>query len=75
MNTMLVFPPGHAQVAVEAWPGTGEYFLIETTALPTGDINSCLSYKTKAQWNSYIQNCIVIDCNLTKELGIQPLSN
>lgn len=40
MHVFLVFPPGHAQVAVEVWDGrgsntvgTGEYFLIETTAL------------------------------------------
>lgn len=40
MHVFLVFPPGHAQVAVEIWngrgndtAGTGQYFLIETTAL------------------------------------------
>lgn len=40
MHAFLVFPPGHAQVAVEVWngsgsdtTGTGEYLLIETTAL------------------------------------------
>ena len=40
MHVFLVFPPGHAQVAVEVWDGrgsntagTGEYFLIETTVL------------------------------------------
>ena len=40
MHAFLVLPTGHAQVAVEAWNGkgndthgTGEYFLIETTAL------------------------------------------
>lgn len=34
MHTCLIFPPGHAQVAVETWEGSGSYFLIETTALP-----------------------------------------
>ena len=34
MHTYLIFPPGHAQVAVETWEGSGNYFLIETTALP-----------------------------------------
>ena len=34
MHTYLVFPPGHAQVALEVWEGLGEYFLIETTYLP-----------------------------------------
>lgn len=40
MHAFIVLPPGHAQVAVEVWDGrgedtkgTGEYFLIETTAL------------------------------------------
>ncbi|MDE6220063.1 MAG: hypothetical protein K2G51_06505, partial [Lachnospiraceae bacterium] len=39
MHAFLVFPPGHAQVAVEVWNGTGEYFLIETTAL-SADTNN-----------------------------------
>lgn len=41
MHAFLVFPPGHAQVAVEVWnsgEGYGEYFLIETTAL-SDDLN------------------------------------
>lgn len=40
MHAFIVLPPGHAQVAVEVWNGqgedtrgTGEYLLIETTAL------------------------------------------
>jgi len=33
-HTYLIFPPGHAQVAVETWEGSGEYYLIETTKLP-----------------------------------------
>lgn len=36
MHAFLVFPPGHAQVAVEVWNSgnhKGEYFLIETTSL------------------------------------------
>ncbi len=37
MHTCLVFPPGHAQVAVETWDGSGYYFLIETTALPNAE--------------------------------------
>ena len=59
MHVFLIFPPGHAQVAVEVWDGrgsntvgTGEYFLIETTALSdnweaafqTG-VNSLIEYK------------------------------
>lgn len=33
MHVMLIFPPGHAQVALETWEGSGRYFLIETTSL------------------------------------------
>lgn len=33
-HTYIVMPTGHAQVAVELWEDTGEYFLIETTDLP-----------------------------------------
>lgn len=42
MHAFLVFPPGHAQVAVEIWNSgeeCGEYFLIETTALTEEAIN------------------------------------
>ena len=42
MHAFLIFPPGHAQVAVEVWnsgKGSGEYFLIETTALNNNSIN------------------------------------
>lgn len=40
MHAFLVFPPGHAQVAVEVWNSgeqVGEYFLIETTALDSSN--------------------------------------
>lgn len=40
MHVFLVFPPGHAQVAVETWDRSFEYFLIETTALEDKYINS-----------------------------------
>jgi len=43
MHAFLVLPTGHAQVAVEIWndgsEGTGEYFLIETTALSSDNNN------------------------------------
>lgn len=42
MHVFLIFPPGHAQVAVEVWnngKGAGEYFLIETTALTESSNN------------------------------------
>lgn len=34
MHPLLVFPPGHCQVAVESWKDSGQYLLIETTHLP-----------------------------------------
>lgn len=40
MHAFLLFPPGHAQVAVEVWnrgENAGKYFLIETTALSSAD--------------------------------------
>lgn len=44
MHVFLIFPPGHAQVAVEIWngtgdstAGTGQYFLIETTSLDSSN--------------------------------------
>ena len=42
MHAFLIFPPGHALVAVEVWnsgTGAGEYFLIETTALSEDEMN------------------------------------
>lgn len=85
MHAMLIFPPGHAQVAVEAWPDTGEYFLIETTMLPMEieDIPYAITYLTKDEWFGYLDgtgdyslgSCYVLDCDLGKKLGIVPLSN
>ncbi|OQB23738.1 MAG: hypothetical protein BWY11_01622 [Firmicutes bacterium ADurb.Bin182] len=85
MHVMLIFPPGHAQVAVEAWPETGDYFLIETTMLPmeVEDIPKAIMYLTKEQWFGYLDGtaeysrgrCYVLDCDLGKKLGIVPLSN
>ena len=51
MNVFLIFPPGHAQVAVEAWPNTGEYYLIETTILPVDgeNVDSIVTYKTQQE--------------------------
>jgi len=87
MHTMLLFPPGHAQVAVEAWPDTGEYFLIETTILPmpqTEDAwNYTVQYLTQEQWWGYISGegelssgpCYIVDCDLGAKLGIRAMSN
>lgn len=42
MHAFILLPPGHAQVAVEVWPGSGEYFLIETTMLEEASNNTKL---------------------------------
>ncbi len=39
MHTFLVMPPGHVQVAVEVWEESGEYYLIETTAVSDAENN------------------------------------
>ena len=85
MNVFLIFPPGHAQVAVEAWPNTGEYYLIETTILPVDgeNVDSIVTYKTQQEWLDYIQNgygdgsggCYVLNCGLATALGLLPLTN
>lgn len=87
MHVMLIFPPGHAQVAVETWPGTGEYFLIETTTLPMPMYEEAwdqtVMYLSNDQWQGYIDGtteysygeCYVLDCDLAKKLDILPMSN
>ena len=89
MHCMLIFPPGHTQVALEAWPSSGDYFLIETTVLPM-DANSetwsrTVEYLTKEQWMDYISGegyytntmgpCYVLDCDLAIKLGIRSMTN
>jgi len=81
MNVFLVFPPGHAQVAVEAKPNTGDYYLIETTILPmardSGGWNKAVRYLSKEEWYDYIENspCYVVDAALGEKLGIRALNN
>ncbi|MDR1131816.1 MAG: zinc-ribbon domain-containing protein [Oscillospiraceae bacterium] len=87
MHAVLIFPPGHTQVAVEAWPGTGEYFLIETTVLPMSQTEEAFDYvvryMTKDEWVGYLDGtggsslgeCYVLDCDLGQKLGILPMSN
>ena len=81
----LIFPPGHAQVAVELWPNSGEYYLIETTIMPVDgeNVNSVVTYKTQQEWLDYIQHgygdgsggCYVLNCGLATALGLLPLTN
>ena len=87
MHVMLIFPPGHAQVAVETWKDSGEYYLVETTMLPFGgsddEINNLVTYYNADEWTKYIDDpwgdgsgsCYVVDCNMATTLGIIGLSN
>ena len=87
MHCMLIFPPGHAQVAVEAWPQSGDYFLIETTVLPMdADMdtwNYVVQYLSQDEWWGYLSGegdytygpCYVVDCDLGAKLGIRAISN
>ena len=70
MNTYIIMPPGHAQVAVETWDGSANYLLIETTALPNknsdfvdeandvlngdGCDNKPITAMSRADWEDYI---------------------
>ncbi len=78
MHAALLILPTHAQVALETWRGSGEYFLIETTQLDgakAGNYENVLYYYTKDQWNAYIQQkqVTVIDCDLAQTLGIKSI--
>ncbi|HPX93561.1 MAG TPA: hypothetical protein PK646_07155 [Bacillota bacterium] len=85
MHVMLVFPPGHAQVAVETWWNTGEYFLIETTVLPFNqgdDPDRVIGYLSPEEWAEYLVDpwgdgsgpCYVVDCEFATKLGLLPLN-
>lgn len=86
MHPMIIFLPGHAQVAVETWEGSGQYFLVETTLLPftgTDEENSLLvTYLTNEEWMSYLEDpygdgsggCYVVDCDLVLTLGMQGIA-
>ena len=81
MHAMLIFPPGHCQVALEVWPDTGDYFLIETTILPmpqnSDGWDAVVRYLDKDEWYKYIGDspCYVVDCDLGAKLGIRAISN
>ncbi len=86
MHPMIIFLPGHAQVAVETWEGSGQYFLVETTLLPftgTDEENELLvTYMTNEEWLSYLEDpygdgsggCYVVDCDLVLTLGMQGIT-
>lgn len=89
MHPMIVFTPGHAQVAVETWSGSGQYFLIETTKLPfdatVDDVNNLIAYYSSEDWANYLGQkqqqaqesggmVYVVDCDLAKDLNIKGLA-
>ena len=81
MHALILFIPGHAQVALETWRNSHEYFLLETTKLPFSDseddISAYCSYLTQAQWSAYLERCAqqgvayVVDCDLLDQFGYQ----
>ena len=89
MHPFLILTPGHAQVAVETWSNSGQYFLIETTKLPFDaavDDNSSVIIQLDSQgWNDYLSQkqqqsqqsggiFYLVDCNLAKVLNIRGLA-
>lgn len=78
MHAMVLILPGHAQVALETWEGSGQYILLETTTLPfTGsDVSSYIATPINDEWISYLSDdgTYVIDCNLASTLGIRGLT-
>ena len=84
MNAFLIMPPGHCQVAVEAWPETGVYILLETTALPvdTTTIWNNVGILKEDKLENYITNyngqgqgCYVLDCGMAQTLGFTKTNN
>jgi hypothetical protein len=84
MHAVLILLPGHCQVAVETWYGSGEYFLIETTSLTNAasaysneDFNYVmLQYPyTKDEWRQYLaqDGYTAIDCALSEQLQIMAI--
>ncbi|MBN1892539.1 MAG: hypothetical protein JW780_07140 [Clostridiales bacterium] len=85
MHAMIVFIPGHAQVAVETGYETGQYFLVETTLLPfygsEDEINALVTEMTSDEWQMYLADpygdgsgeAYVVDCDLVHTLGIKAI--
>lgn len=54
MHPMIILSPGHAQVAVETYSGSGLYFLIETTTLPYDGVDPSYAYDTPEFWSGLL---------------------
>ncbi len=79
MHAVLILLPGHMQVAVETWQGSGQYFLIETTALDAAanqEFDTVVNYNmTQEDWTAYLaqDGVVAIDCDLASQLHIQAI--
>lgn len=85
-DTMLVLTTNHCQVAVETWRDSGEYYLIETTVLPIGEVDemygdttyleAVICCPTNEEWDEYLtqNDGYVYSCNMASTLGITPLN-
>ncbi len=78
MHAVIILLPGHAQVAVETWRNSGEYILIETTALDTanrGEFEGVVSLLSKDEWEKYLgrDGYVIIDCALAEKLNIKSI--
>lgn len=54
MHPMLIITPGHAQVAVETFNDSGQYFLIETTELPYAGLDRTQDASSAWAWNGLV---------------------
>ena len=78
MHPVLILLPGHMQTAVETWYGSGEYLLIETTALTDAaneNFDNVVSYLTTDEWFDYLaqDGVTVIDCDFSEQFGIHAI--
>ena len=83
MHPLIILSPGHAQVAVETWTGSGQYLLVETTMLPcdpeTTSMTDMIALWSDDEWAQYLSTAgengtvYVLDCDLQKALGIKGL--
>ena len=84
MHALILFIPGHAQVALETWRDSSEYFLLETTTLPfdgtaEADVDRFIRYLTQEEWENYLAECAargvayVVDCDLLDQFGYQAM--
>jgi hypothetical protein len=76
MHAVLIALPTHMQVAVETWYGSGEYYLIETTALTDAaneEFDYVIGYLTQDEWSEYLDgdDYTAIDCDLADQFGIK----